>query len=557
MPDLVQAIEEALALHRQGRLDEADRIYGRVLKSMPDQFDALHLGAMLKLQRGRAAEAHRLISAALKVQPRSADALSNLGLVLRTLKRDAEALASFDKALALEPDHLDALNNRGRALAELARPEDAIACFDRVLRLQPRHVEALINRGNAWCELRRFDAALADYEAAIAVSPAHPGAHFNRGNALASLARYDGAIAAYDRALELWPSNVKALINRGVALAALNRKHEALESYGKAIAIDRNDADAHFNESLALLAIGELGRGLEEYEWRWLRTGMAPLRRSLGRPLWLGEYPLGRRTILIHAEQGLGDAIQFARYVPLLARTGARVVLEVQPELTSLLARLDGVSEVVARGDRLPPFDVQCPVASLPLAFKTTLATIPAAVPYLAADAGHLARWRSRLEPIRPPRVAIAWAGRPTHPNDRNRSVTLAELDPLLSTPDVAFVSVQRDLPAADAERVRREQRITHVGDELRDFSDTGAVVALADLVVAVDTAVVHLAGALGRPTWILLPFAADWRWQLDRDDSPWYPSARLFRQAALGDWRGVMARVSTELAKIGRSRQG
>jgi tetratricopeptide (TPR) repeat protein len=556
-PNLMQAIQDALALHRQGRLDEADKIYGRVLKAIPDQFDALHLGAMLKLQLGRAGEAFRLITAALKVEPRSADALSNLGLVLKALKRDADALASFDKALALVPDHVEALNNRGRALAELARPEEALACFDRVLSLQPRHVEALINRGNALCDLRRLDAALADYDAALAASPDHPGAHFNRGNALASLARHTDAVAAYDRALAQAPAYVKALNNRGIALAALNRKHEALESYAKAITVDGSDADAHFNEALALLAIGDFARGLEQYEWRWRRTGMAPWRRSFGRPLWLGEYPLGRRTILIHAEQGLGDAIQFARYVPLLARTGAGVVLEVQPELTSLLSRLDGVSAVVARGDKLPAFDVHCPVASLPLALGTTPATIPAAVPYLAAEAEHLATWRSRLQPIRPPRIAIAWAGRPTHPNDRNRSVTLAELDPVLSTPDVAFVGVQRDLPDGDFERIRGEPRITHIGDELADFSDTAAVVALADLVVSVDTSIVHLAGAMGRPTWILLPFAPDWRWQLDRDDSPWYPTARLFRQATAGDWSGVMARVRTELAKIGGSRHG
>jgi tetratricopeptide (TPR) repeat protein len=554
MSNLGQTIQDALALHRQGRLDEADKIYGRVLKVLPDHFDALHLGGMLKLQRGRAGEAYRLISAALKVDPGSADALSNLGLVLQALKRDAEALASFEKALALAPDHVEALNNRGRALADAARPEEAATCFDKVLRQQPRHVEALINRGNARSALRQFDSALADYDAAIAIRPAHAGAHYNRGSLLASLARYPEAIAAYDRALALWPSYVKALNNRGIALAALNRQREALESYRQALAVDPDAADTHFNEALARLTIGDFSGGLQKYEWRWKRTEMAPFRRSLGRPLWLGEYPLPRRTILIHAEQGFGDVIQFARYAPLLAQMGARVVLEVQPELKSLLSRLAGVAQVVGRGEKLPAFDVHCPVASLPLAFKTTPATIPADVPYFAAEADRLAVWRSRLASIRPPRIALAWAGRPTHPNDRNRSMAFAALDPLLSIPDVAFVGVQRDLPAADVECLRGEARITHIGDELTDFVDTAAVLALVDLVVAVDTSVVHLAGAMGRPTWILLPFAPDWRWQVDRDDSPWYPTARLFRQAAVGDWGGVMARVRTALAQFSGS---
>lgn len=553
--NLGQVIQDALALHRQGRLDEAEKAYGRVLKAIPDQFDALHLCGMLKLQRGRAGEAYRLISAALKVDPRSADALSNLGLVLNALKREPEALASFDKALTLVPEHAEALNNRGRALTDLGRPQEALACFDNVLRQQPGHVEALINRGSALCALQRFDAALGDYDAAIAAAPAHPGAHFNRGVALARLARHAEAVAAYDRALARSPSYVKALNNRGVALAALNRYHEALESYAQALAIDRNSADAHFNEALALLTIGDFHRGLEKYEWRWKRTGMVPWRRGVGQPLWLGEYPLARKTILIHAEQGFGDAIQFARYARLVAQMGARVVLEVQPELKSLLSRLEGVAQVVARGEKLPAFDVHCPVASLPLAFKTTPDTIPSGVPYLAADEQHLARWRSRLEPIRSPRVVIAWAGRPTHPNDHNRSVALSQLNPLLSTPGVAFVSIQRDLPAGEAERVRRETGITHVADELADFADTAAVVALVDLVVAVDTSVVHLAGAMGRPTWILVPFAPDWRWLLDCDVSSWYPTARLFRQPAVGDWNGVMARVRAELAKISESR--
>jgi tetratricopeptide (TPR) repeat protein len=550
MPEVGPAIEQALALHRQGRLDDAEKIYARVLKAVPDQFDALHLCGMLKLQRGRAGEAYRLITAALKIEPQSADALCNLGLVLNALKRDAEALASFESALALAPAHLEALNNRGRALADLARPQEALACFDDVLRRQPHHVEALLNRGNAHGALQQFDAALADYDAALVAAPGHAGAHFNRGTTLASLGRYPEAIAAYDRALALSPSYVKALNNRGTALAALNRYPEALECYARVLTIEKDNADAHFNEALALLTLGDFPRGLEKYEWRWKRTGMAPWRRSSGQPLWLGEYPPARKTMLIHAEQGLGDTIQFARYARRLAGMGARVVLEVQPELKSLLAGLDGVAQVVARGEKLPAFDVHCPIASLPLALRTTPATIPADVPYLGADEPHLAKWRPRLEPLRRPRVAIAWSGRVTHENDRNRSLRLAGLDPLLTVP-ATFISVQRELRDEDAGSARGDVRLLHLGDELVDFADTAAVLALVDLVIAVDTSVVHLAGAMGRPTWILLPFAPDWRWGLERNDTAWYPTVRLFRQPALGDWTGAIEQVRRELTTL------
>jgi hypothetical protein len=273
-----------------------------------------------------------------------------------------------------------------------------------------------------------------------------------------------------------------------------------------------------------------------------------PPRRRLGKPLWLGEYPLGRKTILLTAEQGFGDVIQFARYAPLLARSGAQVVLEAPPDLMGLLGRMEGVV-VVARGAPLPPFDVHCPLGSLPLALKTDPAAIPAPIPYLAAGGERLAEWRTRLAGVAAPRVALAWSGSPTHPNDRNRSLVLAQLAPLFALDRIAFVSVQRE-PREDAQAVAAARPLVHLGAELKDFDDTAAVLALCDLVVSVDTAVAHVAGAIGRPVWILLPYQPDWRWKLDRTDSPWYPTARLYRQSAPGDWGGVIARVRDDLAK-------
>lgn len=542
-----QTINEALALHQQGRLDEAEKLYNRVLKAERDHFDALHLLGVLNQQRGRNGEALRLLRAALKSQPNSPDALANLALALHSLKGSTEALASLDKALALAPGHIEALNNRGNILQELGRPAEAIAAFDAALAANPRHLQTLINRGNALAVLDRCEQALADYDAALALAPGHPLALYNRGNALSALAREPEAIAAYEGAIAAAPNHINAWLNRGLALAALNRHQEALSSYAKVRQLTPEHADVHFNAALSLLTLGDYQRGLAEYEWRWKRTGMTA-RSDLRAPLWLGETPLADKTILLHAEQGLGDTVMFARYAPLLARAGGTVVLEVRPELKALLAGLDGVTAVVATGEALPRHDVHCPLASVPLAFKTELSTIPANIPYLSAPGDRVDKWRPRIQALKSPRVALAWSGRASHANDRRRSLALTQLEPLLSAPGVQFVSIQRELRDADAAQLAGDARITDIGAELADFADTAAVLSLVDLVICVDTAVAHVAGALGRPTFVLLPFQSDWRWTLDAERSPWYPEIRLFRQPAVGDWASTIARVRTEL---------
>jgi tetratricopeptide (TPR) repeat protein len=551
---VAQALEEAAAQFRQGRLAEAEKICTRVLKAHPSHFDALHLAGLIKLQSGKAAAACALIEAALKINPQVPPALANLGMALAALNRDEEALAAIDRALALRPDNFETLNNRGNVLMKLNRPADALAAIDRAAALEPRHLGVRINRGNALAALGRFDEAVAQYDAVLTVHPTHAETHCNRGNVLSSLGRYADAIAACDRALAIRPDYVKALTNRGVALQRLGRHQEAVTEFGKILAIDKDYADAHYNEALARLTLGDYRRGFAAYEWRWQRTGMPARRRSFGKPLWLGEYPLGHRTILLHAEQGLGDTIHFVRYVPLLAKTGAKVVIEVQPELTGLLARVAGVAGVVACGAPLPAFDVHCPMGSLPHALRTEPATIPADIPYLTASADRIAKWRERIERLPSPRIAIAWSGRATHANDRSRSLALARLEPLLSNDRASFVSIQRELRETDGETLARTPRLTHVGTDLDDFEDTAAVVSLVDLVISVDTSVVHLSAALGRPTWILVPFWPDWRWMLDRTDSPWYPTARLFRQSAPDDWDGVIARVAEELRTFSAS---
>jgi tetratricopeptide (TPR) repeat protein len=547
--NLAQSMNEAMALQRQGRLREAEKIYTRVLKAAPDYFDALNMLGIVKAQLGRMGEAHRLLSAAVRINPRVPGAWANLGQVLQALKRHQEAIDCLDKARALAPDDVAILNQRANALLSLGRPEEALEEFRQVLGRVPQHAEARVNAGIAHAALGSSEQAVAEFDSALSIAPGHSAAHYNRGLALHDLGRYAAAVDALERVLASVPEHAGAWLGRGRALAALNRLDEAIASYGKASAIRKDDPDVHFSEAMALLALGDYRRGFEKYEVRWRRTGM-PAQKSRGRPLWLGEYPLARKTVLLHAEQGFGDTIQFARYVPLLAATGAKVVLEVQSELTALMTRLDGGARIIARGDTPPPFDVHCPLGSLPLALRTEPDTVPAEIPYLSADEASLTKWSARLGALARPRIAIAWSGNSTHFNDRNRSIPFAQLESLFSAP-ARFVSVQRDVRGEDAEKLASESRVTHVGGELANFTDTAAAIALADLVISADTAVAHLAGAMGRPLWLLIPFQPDWRWTLDGETSPWYPTARLFRQTSLGDWDGVITRVAAELGRF------
>jgi len=548
LPEIAQMYAQAVGCIQKGRLDEAEKLAARIRKLLPGSHEGVHLLGVVKLQRGHAGAGLALIEAALKINPQASDAWSNRGLALGMLGRDREAMESFARSLELRADDPDMFSSRGRLLLKLQRPAEALADFERAAALAPGHFGALTNRGNALAALGRLDEALAQYDALLADDPAHPALHFNRGHALAHLGRHAEAVAAYDQALASRPDYAAAHLDRGTALQALNRHEEALASFAQVLAIDAHNADAQHNAALSRLTLGDYREGFAQYEARLGRSGM-PARRRLGKPLWLGEYPPQRKTILLHAEQGLGDTIQLARYVPLVARMGASVVLEVPVELVGLLGRLAGVAAVVARGAPLPAFDLHCPMGSLPLALATEPDSIPAAIPYLTASAELIAQWRPRLAPLRHPRVGFVWSGRPSHPNDRNRSLALARLAPLLETDQVSFISLQREMSDPDAAVLAGLGGVTAIGAALRDFDDTAAVLALCDLVITVDTAVAHLAGALGRPAWILLPFAPDWRWLLARPDSPWYPTARLYRQPVLGDWESVIARMREDLA--------
>jgi tetratricopeptide (TPR) repeat protein len=515
-PNVSRILRRALRAHEQADFEKAQRLYDAVLRYQFDNFDALHGLGQIHYRCGRFDTALALIQTALKADIDRADGFASLGLVFHALARFKEALASYDAGLRIEPDSTELLNRRGVALLELGRPGEALEAFDRVLAADSCHFDALGNRGNALLKLNR---------------PTE-------------------AVAAYDMALRIAPENAQLLTNRAVALRRLDRPHEALMSASRALVNSPDFAHARFVESVARLTLGDFAAGWRGYESRWKVGLLASQRRTFTAPLWLGKEPLDGKTILLHAEQGSGDTIQFVRYAPLLAARGAKkVVLEVQRELARLLSSIPGVAAVIVRGDKLPNFDCHCPLLSLPLAFGTELASIPLGIPYIRPAEADIAAWRLRL-PQRRPLVGIVWSGGRFHDNDINRSMRLATLAPLLELPDVSFVSLQHDVREEHAASLRTCTNVVQLGNQFRDFADTAAVIALLDAVISVDTAVAHLAGAMGKPLFLLLPFAADFRWLREREDSPWYPTARLLRQPKFGDWDSVVAALRHELTR-------
>lgn len=546
---MAQAFDQAVRQHQQGRLEDAARLYETALQGNPKHFGALHFLGLVRSRQGRHEEAQKLIRKALNQTPGSAEANNSLGITLAVLGRHAEAKTRYEKALAAKPDFPQARNNLGIALAELGRQEEAMEEYRRAIALDPGYAEAHANLGVALATLDRHAEAIPCYERALARKLGFAEAELNLGNAYFALDRFDEAIGCYEQAIAHAPSVARAHNNLGRALEANNRHEAAIACYAQAVALSPDYAGAQWNLALAHLAIGDFAAGWQGYEWRW-RTGDVAT-RALTQPLWRGDADLAGKSILVHAEQGLGDTLHFARYVPLLARRGARVLLEAQAPLLPLLASLDGLSGLFAAGERLPDFDCQVPLLSLPGAFATTLDSIPREIPYLAPPSDRVARWRTVLSPLPAPLIGIAWAGSSTNRNDRNRSLPLERLLPLLDLPGARFVSLQKELRPGDAALLDAHPAVIRLGERLEDFADTAAVASLLDLVITVDTSIAHLAGALGRPVWIMLPFAAEWRWLRGRDDSPWYRTARLFRQPRPGDWAGIVARLREAATRL------
>jgi tetratricopeptide (TPR) repeat protein len=502
------------------------------------------------------------------LNPHNAVAHFNIGSALQELRRLDAALESYDRAIAIDPGFAEAYSNRSVVLKDLERLSVALASCDRAIAIRPGFAEAHFNRGVVLYQLEQFAAALASYERAIAIRPDYPEAHFNQGIVFSDMNQPKPALASYDRAVASRADYVLAHVNRGNVLKELGRIEAAIAAYDRAIAIKADCAGAYFNRSVLYLLTGQFDPGWADFEWRWENQHRFSISAAdKPQPRWLGRDPLGGNppagwTILLHAEQGLGDTVQFCRYAKLLAERGATVILEAQAPLLKLLEGLKGVSQLVAAGSALPPnIDYQCPLLSLPLAFQTTLGTIPADVPYLKSSPEKVRFWQEKLGERNKPRVGLVWSGgfRPEQPElwavNSRRNIPLSKLAPL-KHPDIEFYSLQKGQPAESELAELRAggwdgPELVDFTGLLADFSDTAALIECLDLVISVDTSIVHVAGAMAKPVWMLNRFDTCWRWLLDRSDSPWYPTVRLFRQERPGDWDGVVERVSVELLRL------
>ena len=586
---LQQQLKSGLWHHQAGRLAEAERIYRQVLAQQPNHADALHLLGVLAGQAGRLDAGIELIRRSIRIKPDYAEAYDNLGNALKRKGHVDEAIAAYRQAIAIRPNYTEAYNNLGNALKGRGQLDEAIAAYRQAIALRPNFAEAHSNLGIALKDKGQLDEAIAAYRQAIALRPNFPEAHSNLGIALKDKGQFDEAIAAFRQAIALNPNIPEAHSNLGNALhdrgqldeaivayrqaialnpnvpgvhsnlgKALNDKgqlDEAIAVYRQAIALRPNFAGAHNNLSLALLARGDFQQGWEEFEWRLKCEDFPSHQRNLTQPQWDG-CPLEGRTILLHTEQGFGDAIQFIRYLPVVAQRGGRIIIACQSQLQRLFLTMAGTCQIVTPGQPLPAFDLHCPLLSLPRVFGTTLDNIPQIVPYLTPEPALAEAWSRTLgAPDGQLRVGLAWAGNPRFKWDRTRSVNLQQLAPFAAARGVKFYSLQKGPPGEQAKNPPVGLELVDLGPELNDFVDTAAVMSLMDLIITTDTSVPHLAGALGRSVWVMLQLVPDFRWLHDRTDSPWYPTMRLFRQPSRGDWDSVITRVVDALSQWTRNR--
>lgn len=580
---------DAVAAHRRGDLDTAEAGYRAILRAQPNHFDATHLLGAVLAARGRNKEAETILRRAIALNPKVAAAHNNLGNAVKAQGRVEESLGLYDKAIALDPNYTDAFNNRGNVHLKLGYSEQALSDYDRALTLNPNYINALQNSAKILAEMHRYEEALVRNDRALALEANSAETWLRSGNVLIHLKRPADALASYDRALSLEPNHIDALINRSAALEGLGRPQDALSDldralavrpndpgalnnkatilkslgrieeacgvYEKALAVAPNDAEARTNYAMALFLKGDFSGGWREYEARWRKKVNKGKHPPISFPIWNGE-PLDGRRIVVFAEQGLGDIVQFSRYLRLLQQRGADVTFLVTGKMHALLRTAfpgvtlsSEVKEVVAQN-----FDYQIAMMSLPLRLGPMLENIPAGTPYLKSDTQRIHRWREQIG-TQGFKIGICWQGNPDVAVDLGRSVPLASFAPLASVPGVRLISLQKNAGSEQLEACGFD--IENLGadfDAGRDaFLDTMALMQSLDLVISPDTSIAHVAGALGRPSWVALKFVPDWRWMMAGTDTPWYPSMRLFRQTRADDWAEVFGGMRDELQLLAR----
>lgn len=575
-------LDAALAHHRSGNLALAEQLYRQCLARKPQNAHAWHLLGALCLQAGRSAEAVEYIGSAIALEPGNADFHShlgaaygaqnrhgeavtaleraaeiapnsgavqyNLGTALRNAGRLPEAAESFRRAVQANPGAAEAHYNLANALRDLNKLEEAEQSYRSAMQARPHYVKAMINLGTLLLVRGRHAESVEVLRTAVATDPRHAGAHFNLATALRDSGQFAAAAASAQAALALQPNMAEAYTCLGTAWQAEARFDDALACYDRALSLDAQLADAHYCRSLHRLRLGHLAEGFAEMEWRWKSKSYS--QRVFAEPRWHGE-PLEGRTILLHAEQGLGDTLNFVRYAANVKARGGQVTVECQPALFQLLANYQGIDKFVAPGES-PKLDLECPLMSLPGVLQLTSDTLWQG-PYLSAEPARVERWRERLGTSSGLRVGLCWQGNPKHLFDFQRSFKLRQLAPLAAVPGVQLISLQKGPGAEQVADCGFE--LLDVADELDvdtgAFVDTAAVLTNLDLVITSDTSIAHLAGGLGVPVWVALSAHGDWRWGVDRSDTPWYPSMRLFRQPALGKWDGVFAEITAALRDL------
>lgn len=535
--------DKALLLHQNNKLEEAKISYEEILKINPKHSNTLSLYGLILSDLNQKERALLYLKKAIKIQPKSVY-YYNLGVGLKKCNRTEDAIKVFEQAIILKPDNYNAYNNLGLIFNEQGKLNEAISMFDEAIKINPNFSETYYNLGIVYTFLNQNDEAKKMYEKTISLNPNDLRAYNNLSLILGKENQIEEAIKVCEKILSIDSNYLKAYLNLYSFYLKQEKLEEALKIFEKIVELGSEIAEVYFNQSQILLKLGKLEEGFELYEYR--KKLEDSVERNFTQPLWLGKESLNGKTILIHSEQGYGDTLQFYRYISMLVKLNTKVIFEVEKPLLSLLKEI-GV-ECVIKGRKLPFFDYHCPLLSLPYAFRTSLETIPA-IFSLKINQKKIDYWEKKFENITKPKIALAWSGNPTHKNDHNRSLSLEKLVNFLPK-EFEYISLQKEIRDEDKSALENSN-ISFFGNELKDFEDTAALIENVDLVVSVDTSVAHLAGTLGKKTFILLPFSSDWRWMLNTDDTPWYPSVKLFRQNATCDWDSVLNNIRKDISNF------
>jgi len=552
--EISQAIDTALELQRVGKLEESKDIYIKILQKEPNNFEALHFLGVIAYQCKDYQSAIDLISMSIELMPNNPVALSNLGNALKELDRFDEALTKFDLAIALNPLSISAIFNRGLVLIRVKKLDQALQAFNTIIKIKPSFFEAFYGRALVLRDLGNLAEAIYSLDSAISLKPDYAQAYFERGAILVNLKQFKLAMESYDEAINLKENYFEAIHNRGFLFMEMGELRLAIENFDMAISLQSTNPEAHKNKALALLANGQFEEGFELYEWRWRSSKFGGLARSSPGDLWLGSQSLSGKTILLQAEQGIGDVIQFCRYAKSISDLGAHVILEAPKKLVTLLNSLDGKYEVVSVEDALPHFDYRCPIMSLPHALRTTLHNIPLSQGYLKADKKRVSQVQEELRLKNPESkklCGISWLSK-ADKTGLFRSIHLKDFIGMLANDDLLYVNLQYGEVDQEIAQLTKDLGVTVVNlksiNMYEDIDGLAAIIEACDLIISIDNTTVHLAGALGKDTRVLLPYVPEWRWMIDRKDSPWYQSLRLYRQQAVFDWSGAFENLKEDL---------